>query len=51
MEFKRFSAGKFSYGSNSDNKSKMKFNLEEGEAEITNVNFDDKTFYNHFKDK
>ena len=51
MEFKRFSAGKCSYGTNTDNKSKMRFNLEEGEAEITNVNFDDKTFYSHLKNK
>lgn len=51
MEFKKFSAGKFSYGNNlPDNRQAMKFN-NASEEKISNVNFDDSLFYKHFKDK
>lgn len=51
MEFKKFSAGKFSYGNNlADNRQAMRFHME-GKEEISNVNFDDQQFYKHFKDK
>lgn len=53
MEFKKFSAGKCSYGnSNPDNRSQMRFNNESGESdEISNVNFDDEHFYKHWRDR
>jgi phospholipid-transporting ATPase len=53
MEFKKFSAGKFSYGnSNPDNRQQMRFNNESGETEeISNVNFDDESFYKHWRNK
>lgn len=53
MEFKKFSAGKCSYGnSNPDNRPQMRFNNESGESEeISNVNFDDEHFYKHWRDR
>mmetsp|Transcript_19303 Transcript_19303/g.13961 ORF Transcript_19303/g.13961 Transcript_19303/m.13961 type:complete len:311 (+) Transcript_19303:560-1492(+) len=49
MEFKKFSAGKFSYGNNlADNKRAMRAHMEPGEEEVSNVNFDDPIFYKHF---
>jgi phospholipid-transporting ATPase len=51
MEFKKFSAGKFSYGNNlPDNRQQMRFQMDNQE-EISNVNFDDPLFYKHFRDK
>ena len=41
MEFKKFSAGKYSYGNSlPDNRQQMRFNMDCAE-EISNVNFDD----------
>jgi len=52
MEFKKFSAGKFSYGnSNPDNRTAMRINMDHDDGEVSNVNFDDNHFYQHFKDK
>ena len=64
MEFKKFSAGKYSYGLTDckvifkvnwgiigDNKEAMRYNTEGEDEEISNVNFDDPTFYSHFRDK
>ncbi len=66
MEFKKFSAGLYSYGLTEckklfyiiycvlmigDNKEAMRYNTEGEEEEISNVNFDDPTFYSHFRDK
>mmetsp|Transcript_30711 Transcript_30711/g.30191 ORF Transcript_30711/g.30191 Transcript_30711/m.30191 type:complete len:527 (+) Transcript_30711:388-1968(+) len=52
MEFKKFSAGKFSYGNNlADNKQAMRFHSEEDEESVSNVNFDDPIFYKHFRDQ
>lgn len=53
MEFKKFSAGKFTYGnSNPNNKEFMRLKNDHGEKEeISNVNFDDEHFYAHFRDK
>ena len=46
MEFRKFSAGKISYGlTNGDNKMAMRYNVEGEDGEISNVNFDDPTFY------
>ena len=51
MEFKKFSAGKISYGNSlADNRQAMRFNKDSDE-EITNVNFDDPDFYKQFRDK
>jgi hypothetical protein len=65
MEFKKFSAGKFSYGNSlrkfifyslfislADNRNDMRLHMdnEEGE-EISNVNFHDESFYNHWRSK
>jgi P-type E1-E2 ATPase len=51
MEFKKFSAGNYSYGNNlANNRPVMRSHLPEGEEEIANVNFDDAKFYEHFKD-
>jgi phospholipid-transporting ATPase len=51
MEFRKFSAGLYSYGITSDNKESMRYNMEGEDEEISNVNFDDPTFYAHFRDK
>lgn len=52
MEFKKFSAGRFSYGnSNPDNRVAMRINMDSEDGEVSNVNFDDNLFYQHFKDK
>ena len=52
MEFKKFSAGTVSYGnSNPQNKEIMKRNMDDEVEEISNVNFDDPHFYQHYKDK
>ncbi len=52
MEFKKFSAGKYSYGiTEVDNREAMRYNMEGEDEEISNVNFDDPLFYSHFKDK
>lgn len=50
MEFKKFSAGKYSYGTSGDHKQAMKLHSLEKE-EISNFNFDDPIFYNHFQDE
>jgi len=52
MEFKKFSAGKFSYGnSNPDNRVQMRLNMDhDDDEEVSNVNFDDAQFYQHFRD-
>lgn len=60
MEFKKFSAGKETYGITEciysynnfveDNKQAMRFNSEE-DGEISNVNFDDPKFYSDFNNK
>lgn len=42
MEFKKFSAGKFSYGSSNPQSLEAK--------RIENVNFEDPTFYEHYND-
>ena len=47
MEFKKFTAGEYSYGLG-------KFNIEDRrymEPGVTNVNFHDPLFYDHFADK
>ena len=53
MEFKKFSAGKFTYGNSlPDNRQQMRFKMDSGDGEeISNVNFDDETFYEHWRDK
>ncbi len=64
MEFKKFSAGKFSYGNSNrkftiiipffyiaDNRDQMRLNMDHEDGdEISNVNFDDPQFYQHFRD-
>lgn len=53
MEFKKFSAGRFTYGTSiADNKQDMRLNNLSGETdEISNVNFHDQHFYAHWGDK
>ena len=49
MEFKKFSAGPYSYGNNlADNKQAMRFHMDSNEEMVSNVNFDDELFYKHF---
>jgi magnesium-transporting ATPase (P-type) len=49
MEFKKFSAGSFSYGSSAaDNRAQMRFHA--SEELISNVNFHDDLFYEHWRD-
>ncbi len=43
MEFKKFSAGSFSYGTSNPQSAEAK--------RIENVNFEDPVFYNHFNDR
>jgi len=49
MEFKKFSAGSYSYGSSAtDNRAQMRFHA--SEELISNVNFHDDLFYEHWRD-